>query len=87
MSHEAASLEIEKLAEPLKPLVVTNGSAGAPVAAQIANGNPKTIKELREIEQSLVQVIQDQAALQDAEKKILEKQKKIFLFIFTVIAG
>lgn len=59
--------EIEKLAQPVLVSLKTS-------PAQNPNADPKAVKELREIEKSLVGVIDDQIKWEDAEKKILEKR-------------
>ena len=75
--RESVRHEIERLAEPLSSFASelsaqpanTNQSAALP-----ANVDAKTLKEFREIESSLVQVIGDQIELQKGEKQILEKR-------------
>ncbi len=73
--RESMRHEIEKLAADL-PL----SSAATPQPGSVSNAalpasvDPKTLKELREIEQSLAEVINDQIELQNAEKKILERR-------------
>ncbi len=68
--RESQRHEIEKLAAPLS--AVLGPAAQQPVFPAFVD--PKTLKELREIEHSLVQVINDQIELQNTEKKILEKR-------------
>lgn len=62
--------EIEKMAPDSGAIASPSGLA--PVDLEVAD--PKQVKELKEIEESLVKVIQNQIELEDEEKKILEKR-------------
>ena len=63
--------EIEKIA----PVASDKAAVSADVESDdLQTADPKQLKELKEIEESLVSVIREQIELEDAEKQILEKR-------------
>lgn len=71
----ALRTEIEKMAEPLSPLLSSSTEKSTKMSAEkLAQTDPGLAKELREIEKALAEVIRSQIELEEDEKKILEKR-------------